>query len=371
MPHYIVVSLSARALAASAKRAGYQICSIDCFADLDTQRDVLLSCKLTYHYGGFDEAELLEAVGRMTVECPDTGVVIGSGFEANPNQLEKLAQSMSLISNHPDTIRRLKDPGRLQELLSDNHIPYPATFLSSDKCNEHFLIKRIGGEGGGHVRWLEQAGGKAGLDYYYQEYVEGEAMSAVALADSKGTDIIGFNHQLHTDQFSKSPFLYQGAIGTFDISTPIFDEVKRIVKTIAADTGLRGLFGVDFIKTGADEIVVLEINPRPPAGFELHEHGGSLFAEHIACFETGGAGFTQNRASFHQGYAILYLREDIYIHADIIWPAWVRDRPEAGQEIPAGQPVCSVFVAADTVDMTKMVLHERLREIKSAILMLK
>ena len=376
MKHYGIISLSSRALVASAKRAGCAAHSLDCYADSDTQGDAVSVYRLAYHANGFDPRALTAAVDRLLAEYPALCFVAGSGFERNPAQLDLIRQRGRLLANTSHSLRRLNDPMGFKRLLSRHGIRYPAIWPCLSRGGQNILVKRSGAEGGAHVRRTGAAALPARPGCYYQEFIEGEVMSAVILASGAGVAVLGFNCQWQTGWFPERPFMYAGAIALAEVDIEIRRAVTRIAAVLAGELELRGLLGLDFICRGSGEIIVLELNPRPPATFELHEVEGSLFQRHIACFEQASArlapaclrGAKPTPGVRPRGHALLYLEQDIDRFPELTWPGWARDRPVTGAAIPARTPVCSVEAAAPTKEAVRRLLEARLRRIKAEIL---
>ena len=366
MRRYAIISLSSRALAASAKRGGYAVHSLDCHADSDTRTDAVSAQRLAYGDNGFDQQALTAAVDRLLAEDPAICFVAGSGFERNPAQLDLIRRRGALLANTSESLGRLNDPAGFKRLLDKHGIRHPATWAGFSQPRPDSLVKRIGAEGGAHVR---RAGAAlpAGPGHYYQEFIEGEVMSAVLLASGAGVIALGFNRQWQTAGLPGRPFMYAGAITLSRVDIAIRRAVARIAAVLVAELGLRGLLGLDFIRRGSGQIIVLELNPRPPATFELHEHGRALFRRHIACFEQGAACFRPAPIAGTRGHAVLYLARDIDRFPALTWPAWARDRPVAGTTVPAGAPVCSVAARAPAKEAVRRLLKARLRQIKALI----
>lgn len=373
MRQFLIIARSARALAASAKRAGHKVHCLDCFTDEDTKQSSVSVNQLHSQCEGFVEEELLGFTQELVSEYPDIVIVTGSGFESRPGQINQLRKLATIFSNSAEAILELKTPERFSELLLRNSIKHPSTFLTQPKMAEKYLIKKIAGIGGVHVQWpgQENQGQKCldlDSDHYYQEYISGEVLSAVFLANGKQANIVGFNQQLQTSQFDDMPFLYQGAVSLNSIDRQLEAEVFRIINVITNETGLNGLCGLDFILDDAGDIYVLEVNPRPPATYELHEHGGSLFDAHLACFETQAIDYEYMSCESLRAYAILYANHDLNIVEDSCWPDWVKDRPAAGSSISYKFPVCTVHAEANSVDEVRTLLFKRLDEIESKIM---
>ena len=366
MRRYAIISLSARALVASAKRGGYAVHSLDCHADSDTRRDAISARRLACGDHGFDQRALTVAVDALLAEEPAICLVAGSGFESNPTQLDWIRQRGPLLANTSESLARLGDPLDFKRLLDKHGIRRPATWSGLRRARSGSLVKRGGAEGGAHVRWAGAAS-PAGPGYYYQEFIAGEVMSAVLLASGAGVAVLGFNRQWQTANCPERPFMYAGAIALPAVDILIRRAVQRIATLLVAELGLRGLLGLDFIRRGSGEIIVLELNPRPPATFELHEAGRALFGPHTACFEQNCVRFTPAPITGPRGHAVLYLHRDIDRFPALNWPAWARDRPVADATIPAWAPVCSVVAGARTEAAVRRVLAARLSRIKALI----
>ena len=367
MTDYLIIARSGRALAVSAKRAGYNVHVIDCFADEDTKSFSESVHQLQYHCDGFAEKQLLEQSREVISRHPNIKVVIGTGFETIPDLLEKLSEFVPVLSNSKNTVVRLKEPVSFCEILNRNAIKHPDISLSRPIDSKKWLIKKVAGIGGGHVHWLEQACSESESDCYYQEYISGVVSSVVFLANGSHANIVGFNQQLQSDQFADMPFLYQGAVSVNVTSDNHKHVIEEIIKKITEKTGLTGLCGLDYIVDDTGDIYVLEVNPRPPSTFELHESEQSLFAAHLACFDGRLVDYERENIENLRGYAILYAKQDVQISNRINWPKYVKDRPSSGNEIPAKFPVCTVHAQDNSIDKVKALLFNRLDQIESII----
>ena len=257
----------------------------------------------------------------------------------------------------------------LTKLLNAKSIRYPFTsFCKQDFNNSSkFLIKEVAGMGGGHVTFEAHLDRKLISDnkYYYQEYIEGTVYSAVFLANGMDARLIGINQHLKSTQFSSKPFLYEGAITTNLDEKKNSDEINFVINKITKITKLFGLCGIDFIVDKSGSIYVIDVNPRPPSTFELHESKHSLFADHIDCFK---GNLSNNILPNHNklyGHIIYYAKDDLAKFPS--WPHWVKDIPEAGTKVSAGNPVCSIYAEANSPNEVKNLLYRRLRKIELSI----
>lgn len=370
MIDYLIIARTGRALAASAKRAGYKVSVADYFADEDTQLYSESTHPLQYHCDGFDEKSLLNLIEDILSSNPNTKLVVGSGFESNPELLDSVAKLIPVLGNSKETIVALKYPESFFKILDNNSIRHPDVLFSKPTDFKRYLIKKVGGIGGGHVNWSGQIDSNSKSGCYFQEYVSGVVSSVVFLANGKQTKIVGFNQQLQSKDFIDMPFLYLGAMSTNDVSDEHTQCIQKIINKITKETNLKGLCGLDYIVNESAEIVVLEVNPRPPATFELHEtEQDFLFDAHLACFNGVLIDYKNTRGKDDKlkGCAIFYTNNEIKISDKIGWPLWVKDRPLSGSVIPVKFPVCTVHAEENSLDKLKLLLSNRLKEIKSII----
>jgi uncharacterized protein len=365
MLDYLIIARSGRALAASAKRAGYKVSVADCFADEDTKTFSESVYQLQCNGDGFAIDVLLSHVQDIISRNPKVKLVIGSGFESTPELLDILVELVPVLANSKESIVALKDPVIFFEMLDRNSIQHPDVSFSKPIDSKDYLIKRIGGVGGAHVNWCDQVDSEEKLACYFQKFISGMVSSVVFLADGAKTSIVGFNQQLQSNEFADMPFLYQGAINTDNDALENKEVIEYIINKITQETGLKGLCGLDFIIDEFGQIVVLEVNPRPPATFELHEVGQSLFDAHLACFD----GLLNDNArqinSEFRGYAIFYAKDKLKISGKINWPSWVKDRPSSGAIIPLKFPVCTVHAQENSMERVKSLLFNRLAQIET------
>lgn len=372
MIDYLIVARSARALAASAKRAGYKVSVADCFADEDTQSLSESVHQLQCDGDGFAIEPLFIHIKDVISRYPNAKLVIGSGFESSPDLLDTLAELVPVLGSNKESIVALKDPVNFFEMLDRNSIQHPETSFLRPITSKKYLIKRVGGIGGGHVNWCDQVNSEDEASCYFQEFIFGVVSSVVFLANGSRANIVGFNQQLQSEEFAEMPFLYQGAISLHLDNVEKREVIEGIINKITEETGLKGLCGLDYIIDQAGEIIVLEVNPRPPATFELHEVQQSLFAAHIACFNgklpACNSHYDDKSGQALRGYAILYAKENMLISDKVAWPNWVKDKPGFGTVVPAKSPVCTVHAKDISLDKVKTILFNRLEKIESIII---
>lgn len=367
MYEYIIISVSARALAESASKAGYNISVIDSFSDKDTQLVSNDVHKVSYNSDGFNETELLSTIKNILVTSPNAVLLLGTGFESTPDLIKKLKSIAPVLSNSRETINVVKNPVGLSKILGRHGIEYPQTQLNKPDVSKKFLRKKIAGQGGDHISWYENESEIP--DSYFQEFISGDVYSALFIANGKNAKLIGVNQQLQSDDFNDLPFLYKGAIKLNRNIIKNIESIDNIIKIITTEGNLTGLCGLDYINRNNSEVVVLEVNPRPPATFELYEQQHLLFNAHIASFNGELINIDEENTDneIYNGHAILYAKHDLIISGDMSWPEWTKDIPQAKTIIHARHPVCSVHAKENSIDKTKAMLFNRLSQIEAMI----
>lgn len=368
----LIAAVSGRALAASARRGGYAPLVADFFGDADTlaiaHRQVTLDLPLSR---GMDEAALVAACETLSASNtqPPVGLVYGTGFEDRTDVLAAIGQRWTLLGNPPDMVALLKDPEFFAELCEVEGIPHPETSDTPPADPTHWLIKRRGGSGGGHVR-PATPNDQASASHYFQRRVAGEPVSALILADGENAKLLGLSTQW-TAPTSDKPFRYGGAVQPAVVTPGCESDIAISVARLMMHVPLVGLNSFDFLIDGRRRWL-LEVNPRPGATLDIFDTAASddaahrsLFALHIAAcrgqFPTHLPALTGAHAS-----ALVYADRDIARVPAYDWPDWTADRPRAGTSIPAGYPVCTVFATAPMPADAKHRVLERVAAIVAA-----
>jgi predicted ATP-grasp superfamily ATP-dependent carboligase len=371
----LIAAASGRALAASARRAGYAPLVVDYFCDQDAiasaQAHVRLASGLDR---GMEAPEVIAALQSLTVGRNACGVVWGSGFEDRPGLLAQIAQTWKLIGNGPDVVEHVKHPMLLGKLCRSCEIPYPDTRLEPPGDTTGWLIKRVGGAGGTHIRdgtdavevltspRLQGEVEPALTSFYYQRRVVGDPVSTLVLADGKTATLVGFSTQWSCPGPS-SPFRYGGAVRPAPFASELAGALMSAVQRLTSLAGLVGLNSFDFVVDGS-MWHLLEINPRPGATIDIFEPpgGASLFALHVdAC-----CGRLPDRAHVLEdaaASAVVYAPTDIPRVPSFDWPDWTADRPIAGSSISAQSPLCTVLARAATAAQARELVEERAQAI--------
>src|SRR2546422_10326412 len=100
----LIAAVSGRALAASARRAGFVPLVADCFGDDDTLALARAHVRLRWGAGrGIDPEELLPALERLAAQHRPLGFVYGTGFADRPKLLGRVPGGWRPRRHGPDT----------------------------------------------------------------------------------------------------------------------------------------------------------------------------------------------------------------------------------------------------------------------------
>jgi predicted ATP-grasp superfamily ATP-dependent carboligase len=358
----LIAAASGRALAASARRAGYTPLVADAFGDQDTLEAAEGHVRVDLLNRPIDAEKVIAALDRLAAADDPAGIVCGSGFEDRPDLLARIAQRWPLIGNSPDTVVWLKDPLAFATLCRAAKIPHPETALTPPVDRAGWLTKRVGGAGGLHVQAAND-GQMAGESVYFQRHAAGEPVSALLLGDGRRIIVLGFSAQWSSPT-PRHPFRYGGAVRPAALSDGMMQAMTAALERLAGKAPLTGINSADFL-VDDDAFHLLEVNPRPGATFDLFEpEDTSLFSLHCeAC-----AGNLPSQLPAFDGAmagAIVYAERTIAPVPALDWPDWTADRPVAGSTVRAGAPLCSVFAGAATAVQARQLVEQRIAEVRA------
>jgi uncharacterized protein len=351
----LIAAISGRALAQSARRGGYLPLVADFFGDEDT----LQAAGAHVRFGGalargIEEHHLMQALQEVSRHRPPVGIVCGSGFEDRTGLLNRVAERWRLFGNAASVVARINDPENLAATCRDAAIPFPDILVSTPPAPQDWLVKRIGGAGGAHIKPASHAAGGA---VYYQRKMPGIPISALFLADGRRAELIGFSSQWSSPAAGK-PYRYGGAVRPAPLAATMQASLAASVGRLAAAASLVGLNSADFL-VHDDRYWLLEVNPRPAATLDIFEPPqGSLCALHIsACAGTLAA--VPRGGEGAKAAAIVYAEEDIASFPALDWPDWIADRPSRGSTIKAGEPLCTVYACGPIASGAKALADQR------------
>ena len=357
----LIAGLSGRALAQSARRAGFAPLVVDAFGDADMRDTAAASrCIPEAMRSGFRAGPLLAALDALagTTASAPVGLVLGSGFEDTPKLVETLARRYRLLGNGGEQIAGAKDPVSFFSLLDKLAVAHPETLLAPPASTTGWLSKRVGGSGGAHILACEQAKTRRGR--YFQRRLEGDAVSVLVIARRDGAQVAGFSRQWCVGAEPR-PCRYGGAVGPIRLDVPteaaMIDAAQRVCRAL----GLIGLVSFDFLLSGGIPHL-LEVNPRPGATLDVFDDAeGTLFRAHLtAC--AGHPGPLPATLGCRAA-AILYAGREAITPGAVAWPLWTADRPRPGTRTPPYRPIATVLANDATAEGAERNCHRRLDEL--------
>ena len=347
MSKLIIAAISARGYAQAAVENGYEVVTLDIFADADTQRFSKQTFKLKMHENAVDKADFKRAFLQIDLEKID-GFLYGSLFDSAPDLLAWVAERVPLIGNEPDALNQAKDFSFFK-LLDELKIMHPEVRIQAPEMNSDWLVKQIGGSGGMHIKPANQAReGGYSWNTYFQKRVAGTPISMLFVADGKSAKTIGYNRQFISPN-AELPYRFAGAVSNVELQASIHKAFESAAQRLTSTLSLCGINSLDAILDG-DELWVLELNPRLGATFHLYEN---LLPLHIQSCAGDMTSFSP-QSNISKAQLILYADDEMEVPHDFDWPSWAADIPAneedaSGVKISIGIPICSVLAEADNI----------------------
>jgi predicted ATP-grasp superfamily ATP-dependent carboligase len=362
-PSVLIAAVSGRALAQAARHAGFVPHVADFFADRDTQ-EAAHSCRKLGNIGaGFRWASLSRALEALAAECPSPplGLVYGSGFEDRPHLLTRIAERWTLLGNDAATVDRLKDPESFFGMLDGLGVAHPATSRVRPATNAGaWLIKRKGGAGGSHIGAHEKRGGHSKV--YYQERLEGRAVSALFVANGQAARVLGFSEQW-TAPTKHSRFRYGGAVRPARLAAAAKKAMVSAVERVTSAFTIKGLASADFVVNGG-RALLLEINPRPGATLDVFDSEAvPLVRLHVDAVTQGDLPARALKLGGAMASAIVFAPRRIQVPFTMRWPNWAADKAKGGEIIDKNRPICTVWARAATGARAKSLVEARTRQV--------
>ncbi|SAL16122.1 ATP-grasp domain-containing protein [Caballeronia humi] len=365
-PCVAVVGLSARMLAQSAVRAGFEPVALDIFGDRDTREEA----SAWFDIGGegllIDRELLLDALQRAARLPRMLGYVATSGVEPLMGALYSGERLPRFIGNDVAATAAVRDPKRFFALLDECGIAHPEISFTRPADPRRWLVKHADGCGGVHIE-AASSESEIGPHAYYQRVAAGRSMSALFVGARREACVTGFADQSSVAA-GKLPFVHSGSLGPVDLPLPVAAKLHEAIRAIVWRTGLTGINSMDFLLDG-DAFSVLEINARPSSTMALYEAvwPQSLFACHVDACLHGRLPSPPPAPTRRAGQRVAFAPFSITaskpfsdaLHGD---PA-CHDVPLPGTRIEAGQPVCTLAVTAPSLDAVQHELerhHARL-----------
>ena len=365
----LIAAVAGRALAQSARRAGFVPLVVDGFGDQDVREAAAHYVALPGTVAhGFEAGPLVNALDDLCEKARGNpiGLVLGSGFEDKTKLMATLDQRYRLIGCTADAVARGKDPDALFSLCDKLGIAHPETSRIPPKNGVGWLSKLIGGAGGAHILDCEPVA-QAAPDRYFQRRIENAVPISVMAVVSADGIALEMSRQW-TAPSAQKPYRYGGAAIIEYSDSGTEQAMADAASQLAGELGLRGIVSFDFVVT-ADGPFLIEVNPRPGATLDLFDdHKGNLFRAHVEACRTKDLWQQRLKPALpFRAAAILYADKGALTVARVKWPEWAADRPVLETQIAIEQPIATVFADGETTRAAQQLCAERLSSLADLV----
>jgi len=369
----LVVGLDVAAIAASARRSGYDVYAVDYFGDKDTQAATQMNYSLMHQAPrkscgriseSFSPVGLVELAKKLARKYPLDGILLASGLEDSPTELRALRDLAPILGNPLNVIAKVRNKVDFFEILAKRSICCPETLQAkgveeaeeaASELDYPVIVKPTKGFGGGDVKLIQDSEALRSAisgenEVLVQEYVQGVAASASVIGTGKESAVLTVNEQIvGVRQLGASgPFTYCGNIIPLVAADETLKKCESVCTEVSTALGLVGSNGVDFVLDESGQSWIVEVNPRFQGTIECVEKvlGINLVETHItAC---GG------RLTVHPEVPPSYCTRLVLYGCqrcsvpDLSVFTEVRDIPFPGVIIERGEPVCSIVTEGKT-----------------------
>jgi uncharacterized protein len=356
----LIIGVSTRGMAESAKAAGYDLVTLDYFGDYDQKswcENLSLKRDLSLPFGS---AQLFEASRNLKFDA----VAYTSNLENHPEVIKKFEVTSAekhsrLLGNSAEVLARVRHWPTLFGFLQGQGVAVPETLYEGQRPSANdtrrWLRKPIHSGGGHDVSyWKKDRPG--GDKFILQEHVPGISASASFVANGRECVVLGLTEQLiGRSEFGATGFRYCGNILPLTEGRgAVLAQARDIAAHLTREFRLVGVNGLDFVLRDG-RVFPTEVNPRYSASMELIEraYGLPIFDLHVQSVLQGTLpDFDLDARLADDGFygkAVLYAEQDGVAPDTRGWPVrGIRDVPFPGESLSAGDPVCTVFASGLT-----------------------
>ena len=228
----------------------------------------------------FEPLTVEDVMNVLDLEKPD-GVIVSLGGQTAINLAEKLSElGAPIIGTDIDAIRNAEDRGCFEAIMEKLGIPRPKGVAVT--CIEEgveaarnigypVLVRPSFVLGG---RAMQIVSNEAQLRKYLLEavevnsehpvlvdrYIMGKELEVDAVCDGEDVFVAGImEHVEHTGVHSGDSM---SVYPTFSVSKKVKDTILDYTVKLGKEIGIKGLYNIQFIVDGNEEVFVIEVNPR-------------------------------------------------------------------------------------------------------------
>jgi len=366
-PACLCAGLSVRWITEALAARGVAVHALDCFGDRDTRVAAHRWTAIGTPAGGIDAARVSAVAATLPSGLP---LWYLAGFEGAPGALACLAHGRPLLGNPPALLARLASAARWRAVLRSCGLTAPEILLPGERlpalADGHWLVKRAGSSGGGHIRRYRPDLARARADYL-QRFEPGPSFGVAFLAHGGAARIIGVVRHLRLQRRLRGAFAQGAAIALPRLPEPLRLRLAADLGRLVRHLGLRGVNGADFILRREGTVAWLELNARLPGSLPLTDPSGDWLAMHAgggpmpvaAVPEVQGAPMSA-AGGVWRAQSVVYAPHDLRVPRGMAWPAWAHDRPFDGARFRAGVPWVSIDAEASSAREALLTLRRRM-----------
>jgi len=371
----LVVGIDTVFVAASAKRAGYNVYVVDYFDDFDLQQACVTYESIKRHGNtesnkevkmNFNPRAFLKLAKTLSKKHCIDAVLLSSGLDDYDDILCELNEIVPILGNSPEIIRSIRERKKFFDALEKLGVPHPETVVvknlfeakeAAAKMGYPVVVKPSKGFGGVGVRLasnpleLEKVFQIAKIDgdVVIQKLIKGVHASISILAGKRSVQVLSINEQLLglPSVYQREPFGYCGNIVPLQVANSIFEKCKLIAEKIALHFGLKGSNGIDVIISSDGTPHVIEVNPRFQGTLGCIEKvfGLNLVNAHVKACLCDELPVTRPSSKFCTRL-ILYAPNRV-ITPDLTTLRGIWNIPPPHSIIEKGEPLCSVLTEGE------------------------
>ena len=392
----LVIGVDSVSLAASAKRAGYQVFAVDHFGDQDLKRVCRESLSVIrqrpgkscgYLSSDFSPEILLQLTKALLKRYDIDAVLLSSGLDDSSDILFELNELVPILGNHPTIIEKIRDKTDFFHELDRLGISHPETIVVNDFKGARRESKDIGypivvkpqsGFGGAGVRKaedskeLKRAFRETSLmdeKVLIQEYVSGTHASASLISSIEGVATLTLNEQLigMRELGQREPFGYCGNVVPLSAPKKVAEECKNVVERVVQHFGLIGSNGVDLVISEKSTPYIIEVNPRFQGTLECVERtlGMNIVEAHVEACVQGGLPTISKKTSLFCARFILFVPQRL-VAPELNAFKGVSDIPLPGVILEEGEPLCSLIIEGPSKDYLLKKAHKTTEAIRNS-----
>ena len=228
----------------------------------------------------FEPLTVEDVMNVITLEKPK-GIVVSLGGQTAINLAEPLHElGVPIIGTGVEAIRNAEDRGCFEKIMEELGIPQPeaeavtdieAGVRAAERIGYPVLVRPSYVLGG---RAMQIVSNEERLRHYLQtavevnedspvlvdRYIMGRELEVDAICDGKGVFIPGImEHVEHTGIHSGDSI---SVYPTFSVSQKAKDKIIDYTVRLGRRIGIVGLYNIQFILDGEEDVYVIEVNPR-------------------------------------------------------------------------------------------------------------